>query len=121
MGVEYELIPFLDSKENAFTISYIVGGNYDNYVTPNVNGNAVQFLATELKHTGFGDRMRGSGKMAELVADLFRLHVRKNGLDKPAPGNMRMPRRKPEEAVTAKKTTKITDSPDFQTDLFGSV
>ena len=70
----------------------------------------------ELKHTGFGDRMRGTGKMAEVIADLFRLHVRKNGLDRPTLGKMQMPRRKPDEVVTPKKTPKI---PDFQTDLFG--
>jgi hypothetical protein len=50
-----------------------------------------------------------------------------NGLGKPAPGNMRMPRarhvsaekdarRIPDNPVTAKKTPKI---PEFQTDLFG--
>lgn len=86
----------------------------------------------ELKHTGFGDRMRGSGKMAEVIADLFRLHVRKNGLDRPMPGNTRMPprragapagrgpmqgpRRMPDDATTARKAPEI---PDFQTDLFG--
>jgi DNA repair photolyase len=83
-----------------------------------------------LKHTGFGDRMKGSGKMADVIADLFRLHVRKNGIDRREAGNMRMPpenparpaaaepgpRRKPDNPGTPKKTPQ---TPGFQTDLFG--
>jgi DNA repair photolyase len=34
----------------------------------------------ELKQTGFGTRMRGQGKMADVIEDLFLLHARKNGL-----------------------------------------
>lgn len=33
----------------------------------------------------FGSRMRGEGRFAEQIADLFRLWARKNGLDAPAP------------------------------------
>lgn len=81
----------------------------------------------ELKHAGFGDRMRGTGKMADLISDLFRLHVRKNGLDKPAPGNMRMPSRRVAPSgeaaavpgrVERARTVKARGGADAQTDLF---
>jgi hypothetical protein len=65
-----------------------------------------------------------------VIADLFRLHVRKNGIDRREAGNMRMPpenparpaaaepgpRRKPDNPGTPKKTPQ---TPGFQTDLFG--
>src|SRR5690606_12045257 len=79
----------------------------------------------ELKHVGFGDRMRGTGKMADLIADLFRLHVRKNGLDRGEPGNMRVPRKKRVQEV--RENSAATQRPrrqerikkiDLQTDLF---
>jgi DNA repair photolyase len=81
----------------------------------------------ELKHTGFGDRMRGTGKMAAVIADLFRLHVRKNGLDRPPAGSMRMPRRKVPEGrkAQAPRPQRVPERPEsgkkppFQTDLFG--
>lgn len=77
----------------------------------------------ELKHVGFGDRMRGTGKMAGIIADLFRLHVRKNGLDRGEPGNMRVPRKKevredaanPREAGRHQKPRRKSD---IQTNLF---
>lgn len=77
----------------------------------------------ELKHVGFGDRMRGTGKMADVIADLFRLHVRKNGLDRGEPGNMRVPRKKevredaanPREAGRHQKPRRKSD---IQTSLF---
>jgi DNA repair photolyase len=73
----------------------------------------------ELKHVGFGDRMRGTGKMADVIADLFHLHVRKNGLDRGEPGSMRVPQKlsvSPHGAVTgSQETIKQTH---FQTDLF---
>ncbi len=34
-----------------------------------------------LNQSGFGTRMRGRGKMADLIEDLFQLHVRRNGLN----------------------------------------
>jgi DNA repair photolyase len=35
----------------------------------------------ELYKTGFGDRMAGTGSMADMVDKLFRIHARKHGLD----------------------------------------
>src|SRR5690606_36845805 len=46
----------------------------------------------DLKPVGFGDRVRGTGKMANVIADLVRLHVQRKGRDRPPPGNMRVPR-----------------------------
>lgn len=73
-----------------------------------------------LKHVGFGDRMRGTGKMADVIADLFRLHVRKNGLDRAAPGNMRIPRKmsRAEMRPEDRRPKKVSE-PQIQTDLFG--
>jgi DNA repair photolyase len=77
----------------------------------------------ELKHTGFGDRMRGTGKMADVISDLFKLHVRRNGLDRGEPGNMRVPREKPPVRTKVLSPTPVPHSekvkkPQIQTDLF---
>lgn len=45
-GIEYELIPFLDKNDNAFTVSYIVGGNHENYVTPTIDDRLERYMAT---------------------------------------------------------------------------
>jgi DNA repair photolyase len=73
----------------------------------------------ELKHTGFGDRMRGTGKMADVISDLFKLHVRKNGLDRGEPGNMRIPRTQPNRAAFPPLALEKVKKPEIQTDLFG--
>lgn len=77
----------------------------------------------DLKHVGFGDRMRGTGKMADVIADLFRLHVRRNGLDRPPPGNMRMPRnrmpaRTPAPGIRTGQGHEDPRKQTIQTDLF---
>lgn len=77
----------------------------------------------DLKHVGFGDRMRGTGKMADVIADLFRLHVRRNGLDRPPPGNMRVPRnrmpaRTPAPGIRTGQGHEDPRKQTIQTDLF---
>jgi hypothetical protein len=45
-GVEYELIPYLTSNDNAFTVNYLIGGNYQTYIFPNQQGQVEQAIAT---------------------------------------------------------------------------
>ena len=45
-GIEYELIPFLESNDNAFMVNYIIGGNAENYLAPNINNKMAETLAT---------------------------------------------------------------------------
>jgi len=35
----------------------------------------------QVSNSNFGERMKGSGQMAQLIADTFKLHARKNGLN----------------------------------------
>jgi DNA repair photolyase len=73
----------------------------------------------ELYDSAFGDRMRGTGPMAKMIEDLFRLHCQKNGL---AVGERRMelPTRHPNESrspTKAKTSVRNGDSP-IQQNLF---
>jgi hypothetical protein len=73
-GIEYELIPFRESNDNTFTVSYVVGGNYENYVTPNIYDREEQLLATHaltlyyVKHLAALD-LSGSAAVTTVVDD----------------------------------------------------
>ncbi len=62
----------------------------------------------EMNRSEFGSRFRGQGQMAELISDLFRVHMKKNGLEKTDRMTEIYPRPR-----TVKKP-----APPLQTDLF---
>jgi DNA repair photolyase len=87
----------------------------------------------ELYQGDFGSRMTGEGKMASMIADLFRMHARKNGLNDPERGTrsprVRVPHGRSFETTELKTfmpETRPARSPapkvprrSAQTDLFG--
>ncbi len=46
VGIEYELLPYLITNDDALTINYLIGGNHQTYYSPNMNGQMVQNIAT---------------------------------------------------------------------------
>jgi DNA repair photolyase len=81
----------------------------------------------DLYQNDFGQRMTGQGKMATLIADLFRMHARKNGLNREEPGRTRLPSGRPERAQppapksfvpAPRERAEKPPKPEIQTDLF---
>ena len=46
VGLEYELVPFLTTNDNALTVSYLIGGNHQTYYDPTIEGKLTQNIAT---------------------------------------------------------------------------
>src|SRR6185295_10677531 len=55
-----------------------------------------------LNQSEFGKRFEGQGRMADLIDDLFKIHVRKNGLNRREP-SQEFPEKRFEEIVPAAK------------------
>ena len=73
-----------------------------------------------LNQSEFGKRFEGQGRMADLIDDLFRIHVRKNGLNKKDSPKERMAEIVPAISGSSPSHPKIQRvSAPLQTDLFG--